>query len=258
MLVALLVAFGWNMLTWWLGLPTSSSHALIGALAGAGLAAGAQVDSWLLVFWVGLPMLLSPLLALVGAWLVMLTTARLFRDAANAPAIRGFRIAQSVTAAAVAVGHGLHDGQKTMGVLAAALGGAGVAAGAVDGAATVGGDGPIPPAVRVAVALALGLGTFAGGWRIIRTVSRRLVRMTPAIGFAAQGSTSLVLFVSAFAGGLPVSTTHTVVASIVGAGSTRGLRSVRWAMVGRVVGAAAFTPAATFVLAAVLMRLATG
>ncbi len=255
MLAALLAGFGWNLLTWWFGLPTSSSHALIAAIAGAGLAAGASVDWTLMLIWVAVPMVLSPLVGFVGAWLVMLVSLRLFRDAAHEPAIRGFRMAQSVTAASMSVGHGLQDGQKTMGVLVLALAGSGLLDDTLDAAGGLGSAGQVPGVVRIGVALAIGLGTLAGGWRIIRTMSRGLVRMTPATGFAAESVASSVLYVAAGVLGVPVSTTHTVVAAIVGAGSTGGLRAVRWGMVRRVVAAAVATPVVTFAAAAGLVRL---
>ena len=203
--------------------------------------------------WVVLPMLLSPLVGFVGAWSVMFVTQRLFRDAAHEPAIRGFRMAQAVTAASMSVGHGLQDGQKTMGVLVIALGSAGYLDDALDAAGGFGSDGTVPGLVRIGVAVALGLGTLAGGWRIIRTMSRRLVRMNPVNGFVAEGVASAVLYVSAGVVGVPVSTTHTVIASIVGTGSTRGLRAVRWGVVRTVLVAALLTPVATFAAAAILV-----
>lgn len=252
-LAALVLALAWNLLTWRLGLPTSSSHALIGAVAGVSVAAGITVDWRFIALWVVAPMVLSPLAGFVLAWLVMLLTLRLFRDAAHERAIRGFRVAQSVTAASVSVGHGLQDGQKTMGVLVVALGSAGVLGQTLDAGGGIGSAGSVPGVVRLGVALALGLGTLAGGWRIIRTLSRRLVRMTPATGSAAEGSASAVLFLASGVAGVPVSTTHTVIASIIGAGATRGVRAVRWRVVGGVAVAAVLTPTVTFVTAAALV-----
>jgi PiT family inorganic phosphate transporter len=255
-LAALLAALGWNMLTWWFGLPSSSSHALLGALAGAGVAAGARVDWDRLGTWVVLPMLASPALGFIGAWLLMLALLRLFRDAAHERAIRGFRMAQSVTAATMSVGHGLQDGQKTMGALVLALGGSGFlddAVGAVGAAGAVnaaGSDGPVPGWIRLTVALAIGLGTLAGGWRIIRTLSRRVVRMTPVTGFAAESVASSVLYAAAGVLGAPVSSTHTVTAAIMGAGATGGLRAIRWGTVRRVLLAWLLTPLVTFAVAA--------
>ena len=247
-LAALLSALGWNMLTWWAGVPSSSSHALIGALAGAGTAAGARVDWATLGQWVALPMLLSPVLGFIGAWLLMLLLLRLFRDAAHERAIRGFRMAQSVTAAMVSVGHGLQDGQKTMGVLVLALG--------TTGAAGVGAAGAgIPLWIRLSVAGALGLGTLAGGRRIIRTLVRRVVRITPVTGFAAESVASGVLYAAAGVAGVPVSTTHTVTSAIIGAGSTGGLRAIRWGTVRVILLAWIATPVFTFAAAGLLMML---
>lgn len=247
-LQALVCALGWNLVTWWFGLPSSSSHALIGALAGAGFAAGLQVDWELLTIWLALPLVISPVLGFLGAWLLMIVVLRVFRDAAHERAIQGFRMAQSVTAATMSVGHGLQDGQKTMGVIALALG-----AGASTGAVT-------PAWLQLLVAGALGLGTLAGGWRIIRTLSRRIVRMTPATGFAAESVASAMLYASAGLVGIPVSSTHTVTASIMGAGASGGLRAIRWGTARRIVLAWVATPVVTFALAAASVgagRLAT-
>jgi len=244
-LAALLSALAWNTLTWWFGLPSSSSHALIGGLVGAGLAGGVAVDWNLLGSSLALPLLISPVVGFLGAWLLMLVLLRVFRDAAHERAVRGFRTAQSVTAATMSVGHGLQDGQKTMGVLVLALGT--VTTGSTPDQA------PVPGWVQGSVALALGLGTLAGGWRIIRTLSRRLVRMTPTTGFAAESVASLVLYASAGVG-IPVSSTHTVTAAIMGAGATGGLRAIRWGVVRRVVAAWVATPVITFAVAATAVR----
>jgi PiT family inorganic phosphate transporter len=242
-LAAFAAAFGWNLVTWWFGTPSSSTHALVGALAGAGLATGVSVDWRLLGTRVALPMLIAPVLGFAGAWLLMLTLLRLFRDAAHEKAVRGFRMGQSVTAAAMSVGHGMQDGQKTMGVLVLALGVGGAGAGST-----------VPAAIRWPVALALGLGTLAGGWRIIRTLSRRVVRMNPVTGFAAETVASALLYGSGLLGA-PVSTTYTATASIMGAGASGGVRAIRWGTVRGIVAAWVLTPAATFALAAALARL---
>ncbi|MFZ0161128.1 MAG: inorganic phosphate transporter [Kineosporiaceae bacterium] len=249
-LAALVAALAWNLLTWWAGMPSSSSHALIGALAGAGTAAGARVDWTELGTWVALPMLLSPVLGFVGAWLVMLAALRVFRDAAHGRAIRGFRMAQSVTAATVSVGHGVQDGQKTMGVLVLALGATGAA-----GVSSSAPDGAVPLWIRLSVAVALGLGTLAGGRRIIRTLARRVVRITPVTGFAAESVASGVLYAAAGLVGVPVSTTHTVTAAIIGAGATGGLRAIRWGTVRVILLVWIATPLCTFAAAGLLLRL---
>jgi len=240
------VAIAWNLLTWWWGMPSSSSQALLGALAGAGTAAGVRVQWDLIGTRVALPMLVSPVVGFVAAWLVMLILLRLFRDAAHGPAIRRFRMAQGVSSAAVSVGHGLQDGQKAMGVVVLAL----VASGHL-----ARGSGGVPVWVRLAVAGALGLGTLAGGWRIIRTLARRIVPMDPVTGFAAQSVTAVVLYLAAGLGALPVSTTHTVTSAIVGAGSTSGLRTLRWTTIRSVLLVWLLTAPATFTAAAALVAL---
>lgn len=242
---ALLAAIAWNLLTWWRGLPSSSSHALLGALAGAGTAAGAGVDWRLVVTGVVLPMLISPVLGFLGAWLLMLGLLRGFRDAAHGPAINRFRTAQGVSAAAMSVGHGLQDGQKTMGVVVLALVASGAAA---DGSG-------VPLWARVLVALALGLGTLSGGWRIIRTLSRRIVTVDPTAGFASQAVAAAILFAATGPLGVPVSSTHTVTTAIVGAGSAAGARAIRWATVRRIGLAWVATPQVTFGAAWLFVRL---
>ncbi len=159
-------------------------------------------------------------------------------------------MAQSVTAATVSVAHGVQDGQKTMLVLALALAATTPAAGA--GPLVVTGVVDVPVLVQILVALALGIGTLAGGWPIVRTMSRRLVRVTPATGFAGEGVASSLIYLAAVVG-IPLSTTQTVVASIVGAGATGGSRAVRWDVVGAVLLVALATPAATFAVAAGLV-----
>lgn len=242
---ALVAAIGWNLLTWYRGLPSSSSHALLGALAGAGTAAGVGVDWPLVTRGVLLPMLVSPVLGFVGAWLLMLALLRGFRDAAHGPAIRRFRMAQGVSAAAMSVGHGLQDGQKTMGVLLLALVAAGQA-GASDG---------VPLWARLLVSVALGLGTLSGGWRIIRTLSRRIAKVDPTMGFAAEAVAATILYAAAGPVGVPVSSTHTVTTAIVGASSAAGARAIRWATVRRIGVAWLATPLLTFAVAWLLVTL---
>lgn len=229
-IAAVAAAIGWNLLTWWFGLPSSSSHALIGGIAGAGLAAGLRVDWGQMGSKVLLPMLASPLVGFVAAWLLALVLILAIRPARNATAVRGFRLAQTVSASAMALGHGLQDGQKAIGVILLAL--------AADGGSTAG----VPVWVRLCVAVALAAGTAAGGWRIIRTLARRVAPIDPVIGFAAEAVAAGVLYLSAGVFGVPVSSTHTVTASIVGAGSTRGLREIRWLVARRIVIAWLLTP----------------
>jgi len=216
---ALFGAICWNLLTWWLGLPTSSSHALIGGLVGAALAAVSGV------YWSGvlskvvLPMLLSPLLGAALGYLVHTGILWSFRNSTPSRTTRGFRIAQSLSASAMALGHGLQDAQKTMGVIVLAL----VTAGYQD-------TFDVPWWVIGAVAAALAAGTYAGGWRIIRTLGRRIVHLDPPRGFAAETAAASVLYATAFIWHAPISTTHTITSAILGAGATRRLSAVRWGL----------------------------
>jgi PiT family inorganic phosphate transporter len=246
LLAALAAAIGWGLLTWLAGIPSSSSHALIGGLVGAALATGAAVNSEVVVRQVVLPTLISPVVGLVGAWLLVLALDRVFRDAAYGHTLRGFRMAQAVAAASTAVGHGLQDGQKAMGVIVLAL--------ATDRVSGRGAAVAVPLWVRVSVAVVLALGTAAGGWRIIRTLGRRIVPIDPVTGFAAQGVASIVLSTTGGIYAAPISTTHTLTAAVLGAGATRGLRTVRWTMVRRIATAWVLTPLATAAAAAGIAR----
>jgi PiT family inorganic phosphate transporter len=241
-LSGLLAAIGWNLLTWAAGMPSSSSHALIGGLAGAGVVAGVRVDWGLLGTRVLMPMLASPLAGFIGAWLLTAMLLVVFRSARNAVGVRGFRLVQTVSASAMALGHGLQDGQKTMGVIVLALATAGVRSG----------DSSVPLWVRLASAAALAGGTAAGGWRIIRTLARRVAPIDPVTGFAAEAVAAGVLYVTAGVLNVPVSSTHAVTAAVLGAGSTRGARRIRWRTV-RLVGATwVVTPVVTAVVGGAL------
>jgi phosphate/sulfate permease len=244
-LAALVGAITWNLLTWWWGLPSSSSHALIGGLVGAALAAAEGVK------WAGvwekvvIPMVVSPVVGLALGYLFMLALLWAFRRVNAHRAAKGFRWAQVVSAAAMAFGHGTQDAQKTMGVIALTL----VVSGHLDPA-----DG-IPLWVILSAAAAISLGTYAGGYRIMRTVGRRIYKLTPVSGFAAQTVASGVL-IGAAQLGLPLSTTHVVTTSIMGVGATRRLRAVRWGVAGNIVTAWVITiPAAAVVAAAVFFLL---
>jgi PiT family inorganic phosphate transporter len=229
-LAALLAAIAWNALTWWLGLPSSSSHALIAGLVGAGLVAGARIDAGGVGQGVVVPTVLSPVVGLVAAWLLVLGVGYALDGVDRRTALRRLRIAQSMSAAAVALGHGLQDGQKTMGVMVLALG----AAGRRD---TTG----VPLWVRLLAAAALGAGTAVGGWRIVRTIGRRVAPLDALSGFAAQASSAVVLYVAG-ALGAPISSTHTVTGSVAGAGAAVGVRVVRWGLFRRILLAWVVTP----------------
>ncbi len=217
-LSALVGAITWNLITWWFGLPSSSTHALIGGLAGVGIAGGVTVYWSSITTKVVLPMFLSPLVGFGLAFLVMVLVMWLVRKARPAPANRRFRIAQTASAAAMALGHGLQDAQKTMGIIMLAL--------------VVGGhyskDDAIPFWVKFSAAAAISLGTYAGGWRIMRTLGRRIIELDPARGFVAESVSSVVLYVNAYVLHAPISTTHTITSAIMGVGATKRLSAVRW------------------------------
>jgi inorganic phosphate transporter, PiT family len=222
---ALIGAIGWNLLTWWQGLPSSSSHALIGGLGGAALAAGAAVKWDSIRDKVLVPMVLSPVVGLVGGFVVMTLILWAFRRARSGPTTRGFRYAQTVSASAMAFGHGMQDASKTAGVVALAL----VASGHRPP-----GDDSIPWWVIAMSAIVLSLGTATGGWRIMRTLGRRIIDLDPPHGFAAETTAASVLYV-ATATGAPVSTTHAIASAIMGVGATRSVKSVRWGVAREIV-----------------------
>lgn len=214
----LLGAITWNMITWYYGLPSSSSHALIGGLVGAAVAAGATAHWDVVLEKVVIPMFLSPLVAFSLGFAVMVAIMWLFRRAHPSRANRGFKVAQSVSAAAMALGHGLQDAQKTMGVIFLAL----LAGGYVSS-----GD-PLPLWVIFAAAAAISLGTWSGGWRIMRTLGRRIIHLDPPRGFAAESVAASVLYTTAYAFEAPISTTHTITSAVMGVGATKRLSAVRW------------------------------
>jgi PiT family inorganic phosphate transporter len=236
---ALIGAITWNLLTWYFGLPSSSSHALIGGLVGAALASSTDV------LWKGvyekvlIPMVLSPLVGIVLGYFVMVAILWIFRKSSPSRVSRGFRHAQSVSAAAMSLGHGMQDAAKTMGVIVLAL--------------EVGGfqdDFDIPTWVFFLTAAVLAAGTYSGGWRIMRTLGRRIIELDPPHGFAAESSAASVLFVAAIGFGAPISTTHTITSAIMGVGATKRVKAVRWGVAGNIVGAWIFTlPSAGLVAA---------
>jgi PiT family inorganic phosphate transporter len=233
-MAALLGAIAWNLLTWWLGLPSSSSHALIGGLVGAAIASGELVHWAGVIEKVAIPMVISPVVGISGAFLLTLLLQWLFRNAKKSKVGPGFRVTQVIAAGAMSVGHGLQDAQKTMGVITLSL--------VVGGMHT--GD-SIPVWVKVAAATAISLGTYAGGWRIMKTLGKRMVEIDPIRGVASQTVASTVLFFMAIHLKAPISTTHTITSSIIGAGATRGPKWVRWGVVRNIVTAWVLTlPAA--------------
>lgn len=225
-LSGLLGAIAWNLLTWWYGLPSSSSHALIGGLTGAGLASSTTVHWDVIWEKVVIPMIASPLVGFTLAYLLMLAILWGFRNGNPGPLNRRFRRAQTVSASAMALGHGLQDAQKTMGVIVLAL---------VAGGYHTGGD--IPLWVKLSAAVAISAGTYAGGWRIMRTLGRRVIELDPPRGFAAETTAAGVLYTTAFVFEAPVSTTHTITSSIMGVGATRRASAVRWGVAGNIATA---------------------
>ena len=241
LLAALFGAIAWNLFTWRLGLPSSSSHALIGGLIGAALVqSGSEGVEWHgVVHKVLLPGIASPLIGFAGAFLLLLLIFWLFVRVTPGVANRGFRLGQLGSGTWVAFTHGANDAQKTMGVIALAL----FEAHRID-------HFYIPTWVIVASGLAIGAGTYVGGWRIMRTLGQRIFSMDPATGFAAQVSGGTTIYLATHFG-YPVSTTHVVSGSVLGAGATKRLSAVRWGIAGNIVFAWLLTiPAAALVAAA--------
>jgi PiT family inorganic phosphate transporter len=240
-LAALIGAIAWNLLTWWLGLPSSSSHALIGGLVGAAMA-----QSWTKgVQWHGLahkviiPAFLAPTIAFGVAFVLLIAIYWVFQRVSSGTANRTFRLGQLLSGTFVAYTHGANDAQKTMGVIALAL----FANGSID-------HFYIPTWVKIAAAVAIAAGTYVGGWRIMRTLGQRLYKMEPAAGFSAQVSAGAVIDVATRLG-YPLSTTHVISGAVLGAGSTKGFSAVRWGIAGNIVVAWFLTiPAAALVAAA--------
>jgi inorganic phosphate transporter, PiT family len=236
---ALAGAMFWNVLTWYYGIPSSSSHALIGGIVGAVLAkAGASQliasGIWKTVLWI----FLSPVLGFVLGSLMMVLVSQIFRRATPARVDRWFRRLQLISAGAYSLGHGGNDAQKTIGIIWLLL----IAAGSVATA-----DQAPPVWVILSCYVAIGLGTMFGGWRIVKTMGQRITKLKPVHGFCAEAGGALTLFIAS-ALGIPVSTTHTITGAIVGVGSTQRASAVRWGVAGTIVWAWIFTiPASAFV-----------
>ena len=238
-------AIVWNLITWYFGLPSSSSHALIGGLVGAALASGSAVHWAKILEKVVIPMIVSPLVGFAGAFLLMLLILWLFRRANPSRANRGFKYGQWLSSAAMSWGHGLQDAQKTMGVITLAL----LIThhvGPKDDFAVV------PLWVKIACALAIAAGTYSGGWRIMRTLGRRVFKLDNSAGFSAQAVASSVLMTTAYVYAAPISTTHVITSSVMGVGATRKFSAVRWGVAGNILVAWVLTlPMAGLVAAGV-------
>jgi inorganic phosphate transporter, PiT family len=241
LLAALLGAVAWNLFTWRLGLPSSSTHALVGGLCGAAFVKAGSKG----VLWHGLwtkvivPAAASPVLGFLVAFALVVLIYRLFHRVSPGPAHRGFRLGQLVSGTWVAFTHGANDAQKTMGVIALAL----YLHGSID-------HFYVPTWVIVAAGLTIAAGTYAGGWRIIRTLGQRIYGLQPEHGFAAQIAAGSTLYLGTHFG-FPISTTHVVTGSVMGAGATRRLSAIRWGIAGNILFAWLLTlPAAGLVAAA--------
>ena len=246
-------AIAWDLMTWWWGLPTSSSHALIGGYAGAamaraglrgGLAAMPQViipNGWTktLVFIV-----VAPLMGLVLGFVFMLSVYWIFRRSAPQTVDRLFRKLQLLSAAAYSLGHGANDAQKTMGIIAGAL----YTGGFMSKADMTGTWGRLHWPIILSAHAAIAMGTYFGGWRIVKTMGQKITKLKPVGGFCAETAGALTLFGTAIAG-IPVSTTHTITGAIVGVGAVHRLSAVQWGVAGRIVWAWIFTIPASALIA---------
>jgi inorganic phosphate transporter, PiT family len=247
-LAGLTGAIVWDLLTWWWGLPTSSSHALIGGFAGAAVVKsgfGALIAPGLIK--IGVFMVVAPLIGFVVGFAMMLLTVWVFRKATPGRVDRIFRRGQLLSAAAYSLGHGTNDAQKTMGIIAVLLFTTG----------HLGGDFHVPLWVVLAAHAALALGTMAGGWRIVKTMGMRITKLRPVGGFCAETAGAATLIGTAMAG-IPVSTTQTISGAIMGVGALQRLSAVRWGVAGRILWAWLLTIPASAAVAAVtwlLLRL---
>jgi inorganic phosphate transporter, PiT family len=240
---ALLGAIAWNLVTWWLGLPSSSSHALIGGLVGAAWAAegAGAIQGTGLLDEVIVPAILAPALAFAAAWTSIVLAYRVVGQRRPGVVARGFKLAQVLSSGLLSLSHGTNDGQKTMGVITLAL----VAEGSIPAAHV-----RVPTWVIIASASTMGLGTYAAGWRIIKTTGMRIIKMDPTQGFAAQSAGAAAILAASHYG-FPISTTHVINGGVMGAGAAKRLSAVRWGVAGNIVVTWVLTiPAAAAVAAA--------
>jgi PiT family inorganic phosphate transporter len=241
-------AIAWNLITWYFGLPSSSSHALIGGVVGALLAAvgTSGIKGQALVGKVVIPAVLSPLVAFLVAGLSIVAIYQLVGRRKPGVVNRGFRYGQVVSSAMLSLAHGTNDAQKTMGVISLAL----VAHGSLSAKHV-----HVPTWVIICAASAIALGTYAGGWRIIRTLGTRIIKMDTAQGFSAQGAGAAVILASSHFG-YPLSTTHVISGGVMGAGAARRLSAVRWGVAGNIAGAWVLTLPAAGLFGAVTYGIA--
>ncbi len=244
---ALLAAVIWDLITWYIGIPSSSSHALIGGLVGASLVYAWSVDK---IIWTGvlekvvIPLVSSPLIGFVFGYLIMSSLFELLRPFSQKMVNKWFSKLQIVSAALMAFSHGCNDAQKSMGIITLAL----VSAG------TISSNAGIPLLVKLACAVAMALGTSIGGWKIIKTIGVNMIKLQPIGGFAAETSAAVVIHaMTAF--GAPVSTTHVITASIMGVGASKRFSAVRWALAKSIVKAWVLTIPVTMLLGALITLL---
>jgi inorganic phosphate transporter, PiT family len=245
-LAALLGAIAWNLITWRLGLPSSSSHALVGGLVGAALVAeGSRAVLWRGIWEkVVIPGALSPVVGFFGALVLMTAILWIFRRVKPAPLNRGFRYAQIVSGSFMAFSHGANDAQKTMGVIALSL----FTSGEIS-------HFYVPDWVIALSGVAIAAGTYAGGWRIMRTMGTRIFRLEPPHGFAAQTTASALIYAVATKLGYPISTTHVISGAVMGAGSTVRLSAVRWGVATDILAAWLFTLPAAAIMSAIVYEV---
>jgi PiT family inorganic phosphate transporter len=242
---ALTGAIAWNLITWWAGIPSSSSHALIGGLLGAGIAkAGSAAVVLSGVSKTVGAIVLSPLVGFALALFLVLVVSWLFVRSTPFAVDRTFRVLQFVSAALYSLGHGGNDAQKTMGIIAGLLFSQGA----------LGSSFYVPLWVVLTCQAAMALGTLFGGWRIVRTMGSKITHLTPMQGFCAETGGAITLFMATWAG-IPVSTTHTITGSIVGVGAARKVSAVRWAVARRIVYAWIVTLPASAIIAAIVYKL---
>jgi inorganic phosphate transporter, PiT family len=243
---ALMGAIAWNVITWWFGIPSSSSHALIGGLLGAGIAnSGLNAVVWQGVLKTVAAIVLSPAFGLFLALVLVLAVSWIFVRRTPYAVDRIFRHLQFVSASLYSLGHGGNDAQKTMGIIAGLLFSQG----------HLGSQFYVPLWVVLSCQAAMAFGTLFGGWRIVRTMGSKITRLTPVQGFCAEAGGALTLFAATWLG-IPVSTTHTITGSIVGVGAARRVSAVRWNIASEVVVAWALTLPATGVVAALFYGVA--
>lgn len=255
LLAGLVGAIVWNIITWYFALPTSSSHALIGGLAGSGLMASslhrhtmAGVLNWGAIDRIAMFIVLAPMIGMVLGFGIMVAVMWIFRGAAPRKIDRWFRVAQLFSAGAYSLGHGTNDAQKTMGVISILL----IAAGHLQ--MGPGGQIPVPWEVKALCALAIAFGTMSGGWRIVKTMGLGITKLRPVGGFCAETAGAITILGASMAG-IPVSTTHTITGAIVGVGATNRLSAVKWGVAGRIVWAWVMTMPLAALMAAIAYYL---